>query len=419
MLLKPAEMLLPRAEAVPAWPCVACDQYTSQPEYWTRLEEETGEAPSTLHYVLPECFLAQSETRIPEIWRRMKADLANGVLQPLIPCGYVITERHTQSGVGLGLTGVIDLEDYDYRPGNQAPLRASEATVESRLPKRKAVRMGAPMETSHVLILLNDPARQVLEPLLEKREELPLLYDVNLSGNGGLLKGYAVTGEADIEALNSRWAAYCASLPEGMPQAVVGDGNHSLASAKSFWEELKPTLSEEAQKNHPARYAMVEMKNIHQETLLFAPIHRVLFGDGLSTLNDEFAGWLKERGATLRVGPGSAQSPDEQHLQSVREGQVTDLWIEKAPHPLAVGTLQLFLDDYLVRHPDTRIDYIHGDETLLSLSRGEAMGYLLPVPQKSPLFETVAREGVLPRKTFSMGEANEKRYYMECRKIVP
>lgn len=407
-VLHPGQLLLPAASVDPTrWACVACDQFTSQPAYWAEARLFTGGQPSAINLILPECDLSQSAQRIPQIHAAMQQYLRDGVLTPGVENGFILTERTTQSGTRLGLVALLDLECYDYRPGSDAPVRASEETVVSRLPARVNIRRGAALEMSHVLMLIDDPMHSVTEPLHARRGELDKLYDFPLMMNGGHLRGYAVTAPEDIQSV---YDALEKVNTHGTLRYAVGDGNHSLASAKAYWEEVKPALPPEQTACHPARFAVVEVENIHDDALVFHPIHRVLFGvDGDELLSD-FHAYAAQRGMSLCGG--------DQRIVCVYEGKQLALEVSGSSHALSVGTLQLFLDHWLESHPGVTIDYVHGSETAHALAAEQnVVAFLLPVPDGSALFATVNEKGVLPRKTFSMGSANEKRYYMEARRL--
>lgn len=407
------ELLIPSDPAAfEGWACVACDQFTSQPEYWERADALVGRAPSALRLIVPECYLDQAAERVPQIHERMREYLRTGMLSPAVENGFVLVERETSGGARLGLVGLLDLESYDYHKGARSLVRATEETIESRIPPRLAVRRGAAMELSHVLMLLNDPAHGVIEPLYEQRSRLKKVYDFPLMLGGGRITGYAVTERTDIEAVHAALGRLLDLLGSDDPLLfAVGDGNHSLATAKAYWEEIKSGLSSEAAANHPARYAMVELENIHDAAIRFEPIHRVVFGCGGEELLRDFSAFVEEKGAALSQDGG-------QTIVCVYGTEEKRLSISGSPYRLAVGTLQAFLDGWLREHSRAYLDYVHGEDAVRALvSEKGAVGFLLPTPEKDALFETVRREGALPRKTFSMGEANEKRYYMEARRL--
>ncbi len=437
------EVLLPNPRIdLAKWPVVACDQYTSEPEYWRHVAELVGDNPSTLQIVFPEVYLGKSDEpeRICRIQQTMLAYLEQTVLQPIDP-GFIWVERTTSHGkIRRGLVVAVDLECYDFHQGAQSLIRATEGTVLERIPPRVRVREGAAVESPHVMVLIDDPERQLIEGLAETAKATSPLYDIDLMMNGGHLTGYHITDPAAI----NRFLAGLAKLaaPElfaakyGVESAkvllmAVGDGNHSLATAKTVWEKIKTTLGDaEALANHPARFALVELVNVHDAGLEFEPIHRVLFNLDSEKFLSEMRHYCNALGSETFLTP----LPDENAMlervnaqpdsgeQVIGYGQLAGYGIITVTNPrqtLAVGTLQSFSDGWLTNHPEAQIDYIHGNEVVTSLGRKTGnLGLYLPPLSKQALFRTVVVEGVLPRKTFSMGEAAEKRFYMECRKIV-
>jgi hypothetical protein len=435
-------ILLPSAGTdLTKWAVVACDQYTSQPEYWKKVEETVGSAPSTLRIIFPEVYLeAEGKAeRIEKITRTMRQYLDEGVLVLERP-GFILVDRqtaHTPSRKGLIVA--LDLECYDYNPGAQTLIRATEGTVLDRLPPRIRIRENALLELPHIMVLIDDPDRTVIEPIAAKAEESKKIYDCDLMMNGMHLQGYKVDEVGEIErALNALAALaepklfqekYGVSGDEGVLLYAVGDGNHSLATAKACWEQLKVKLTPEEQSGHPARYALVELVNVHDAGLQFEPIHRVLFG----VEPDNFFSFLNRFDVTAGLGLALQKFESYEALRAAmtdkgEAGQcipyVTDdqfgiLSIRNPQSNLAVGTLQSLLDAYIKQDAKAKIDYIHGDEVVKSLGLQPGnIGFCLPPMDKNDLFKTVIVDGVLPRKTFSMGEAEEKRFYMECRKIV-
>ena len=402
--LHTAKILLPRAGIDPEkWAVVACDQFTAQPEYWRKADALVGQAPSALRLILPEAWLVEGEARIPTIHAAMAKYLSDGTLETAVEDGFVLVERDTPAGARPGLVVALDLEAYDFNRGSKSLIRATEGTVLERVPPRARIRAGAPVELPHVMMLIDDPGMTVIEPLLQRRASLRPLYDFELMLGGGHLRGWAVEG-ADtrgvfdaIDALNAK--------ADGLLYAV-GDGNHSLAAARRCWLDLRDTLPAEARANHPARYALVELVNLACPALVFEPIHRALFGVNPSELMDAYRETLRADGAELGEGDDLVAFDAAGHTWRFKSEE----------HPLA--RLQAFLDRWLSAHSEARIDYIHGEAALRGLiDRPDALG-LMPRPfDKSELFAAIRRHGVLPRKTFSMGEATEKRYYMEARGI--
>ena len=382
------------------WPVVACDQFTSQREYWQELEKLVGDRPSALNIVFPEVYLDEGYGRIESIQRHIRDYLSRGVLTERVHDGFVLVERSTRSGVRIGLVGKVDLDCYDYTPESKALIRATEGTVISRIPPRVKIRQGAEVESPHVMLLCDDRERELIEPLYARRKELPKLYDLELLMGGGHLRGYAVTGELAkktqeiIARQQSRSDLYLA----------VGDGNHSLATAKTCWEQIKPGLTEAERKSHPARYALAELVNLHCEALNFEPIHRVLFNVDAGKLIDDFT--------------SAVPWAEGEDIVFIHKGGRRGVKLTAAGDRLPVDVLQTFLDRWLEAHPETEIDYVHGSAALEELSVKDGnCGMALKAMDKNALFPAIIAGGVLPRKTFSMGEAEEKRYYMECRKI--
>ena len=409
----PADILIPQNCDLSKWSVVACDQYTSQPEYWERVANYVGDAPSTLRLVFPESDLNRpdKEERIKEINRTMEEYLAEGRFRTLSD-SLVYVERWLDNGtLRRGLVGMVDLEQYDYTPGSSALIRATEGTVLSRIPPRVAVRRNAALELPHVLMLLDDPDCQIIEPLTLETGEMEQVYDFDLMERGGHITGYRMTEEQTALVADQLAALADPAVFEEKYQApgkapllfAIGDGNHSLASAKAAYEEKKGTPEAAL-----ARYALVELGNLHDESLEFEAIHRVCFNvDGKELL-----------GALLAYYPGAHLGRGEgQTIRYVTEGEEGVVTVPDAPSQLSVGTLQKFLDAYLPTVGGT-VDYIHGEDVTRELgSKPGNMGFLLDPMGKGELFQTVIFDGVLPRKTFSMGEAHDKRFYLEARRI--
>ena len=416
---RPADILLPRDCEYSKWSVVACDQYTSQPEYWQRVEEYVGRSPSALRLILPESCLEgpNVETDIMDINNTMSRYLREGRFLEH-PNALFYVERTLDSGkVRRGLMGMVDLEQYDYEPGSSAPIRATEGTVLSRIPPRVAVRKNAPIELPHVMLLVDDPDKTVIEPLSAQTASMPVLYDFDLMERGGHLKGWELTGEqqaqvaralsalADPAKFNARYG----TKDEAVMLFAVGDGNHSLATAKECYERQKRLTPPEQWANLPARYALVELDNLHDDSLEFEPIHRVVFGAKPEDL-------LK---ALLAYYPGAKEGAGAGHQLPYVYGEMQGtITVPDPAAQLPVGTLQNFLDWYFSQHQGVRVDYIHGEDVVRKLAaQPDAIGFLLPAMGKEELFPTVIRDGVLPRKTFSMGEAHDKRFYLEARRI--
>lgn len=406
----PADILLPKVDSMERWAVIACDQFTSDPAYWARVADTVGDAPSTLRLILPEAELGtpQEAAHTQQINENMNAYLKEGLFQEY-PDSFVYVERTLQNGsVRKGLVGAVDLDAYDYNAGATSAIRATERTVTERIPPRQRVRRDASIELPHILLLCDDNEKVLIEPVEAVKDTLPKLYDFDLMEDGGHITGWLVSGEA-AQSFCDRLTAYTAACPkkyEDLPGAplvfAVGDGNHSLATAKSCYEELKRNHPGEDLSNHPARYALVELENIHDDAQKFEPIHRVVVDTDPQALLKALEPWCAPGGYPIEWYAGS---------------QSGTVYLDPSRSQLEVGALQQFLDEYLARNPG-KIDYIHGDDDLKNLAAQEnAIGFLLPAMAKSQLFRGVVADGVLPRKTFSMGHAREKRYYLEGRKI--
>jgi len=407
-LFSPADILLPKHCDMTKWSVIACDQYTSQPEYWERVDRFVGESPSTLRLILPESRLEDGrvDEYIQEINHTMSQYLRGGIFETL-PDSFVYVERTLSNGrVRHGLVGKLDLNAYDYTAGATSPIRATEGTVLSRIPPRVAVRKNAPIELPHIMMLIDDPGRTVVEPV-SACKNLRLLYDFDLMENGGHIRGRQVTGRS--AALVSETLQRLFRTDEKNPLLMAsGDGNHSLATAKETYELRKKRIPAEQWDSIPARYALVELVNLHDDALQFEPIHRIV----TEVSPDDLIAELLQFFPGAHEGPGDGQS--FVYLAGGKRGLIT---IPQPTSKLTVGTLQEFLDAYTAKRGG-KIDYIHGEDVVEALSsRAGSVGFLLPAMGKEELFPAVMSDGVLPRKTFSMGEANDKRFYLECRKI--
>lgn len=414
----PADILLPQNCDLTKWSVVACDQYTSQNDYWERVAQTVGDAPSTLKLILPESQLEDGhfEEHIADINRTMDEYLDEGLFRTL-PNALIYVERWLDNKkLRRGLMGVVDLECYDYNAGSSSLIRATEGTVITRLPPRVAVRRNASLELPHIMVLVDDPDKQLIEHLTYETDRMEEVYDFDLMERGGHITGYLLPEDlqADVcEILNTLARPHDFARKydaKGKPVLLfaIGDGNHSLAAAKAAYEEKKQHTPQEQWADLPSRYALVELVNLHDDSLEFEPIHRVLFGvDPKQLLADLLAAY-----------PGAHYGAGEGHqITYVLPGERGILTV---PHPTAqleVGTLQTFLDQYLEAHGG-KIDYIHGEDVVEQLvQQPDSIGFLLPGMGKDQLFPTVIFDGALPRKTFSMGEAHDKRFYLEARKI--
>lgn len=401
------DVLLPAQDVSPEkWAVVACDQFTSQPDYWQKLDDFVGDAPSALRVIYPEVYLAdRPKERIAAINATMQKYLDNGVFRKLSDA-MVLVERDTAGVKGrLGLIMSVDLEQFDFRPFAKAPIRATEGTVLERIPPRLKIRANAPLEFPHIMLLIDDASRTVIEPLYAARDKLEKLYDFELNMGGGHVRGYAVRdvqGEQKrlLDLLDERVQCEKYGKNAGFLFAV-GDGNHSLVTAKRHWEAVREGLSEEERENHPARFALVEVENLHSDSLVFEPIHRVLFGKTDGVL-DELA--------AVCGGTGSVKA---ESVAGEREISVSSSSIE------AIAQIQKYLDERLKRNDGLEVDYVHGAEYTRQVARNlGGIALLMPTVQKNELFPFVLERGVMPKKSFSMGEAEEKRYYLEGKKII-
>jgi hypothetical protein len=431
-------VLLPREGIdLHKWAVIACDQFTSEPEYWAEAADIVGDAPSTLNLILPEVYLETPEEarRVASIREAMAGYLDRGVF--VEHRGLILVERTVEGRTRHGIMLALDLDAYDYTRGAASLIRATEGTILERIPPRVRIRAGAALELPHILVLIDDPQRTVIEPLVAARKELRVLYDFDLMLGSGHLTGYladdggrqlaALAGLADPATFECKYA-----LQAGAPVMVfaMGDGNHSLATAKAIWEQLKPQLTPEQAATHPARYALVEVENIHDEGLHFEPIHRVLFdvkADLAAGLDAYCPGrWRMAACAGMdeMVRLVDGQPAGAHAIGVIAADGCRVLYIAEPPSNLPVGTLQAFLDAW-GKTPDmsgggyAKIDYVHGlDVTARLGSQPGNLGFYLPGISTGDFFKTVIVDGALPRKTFSMGEAREKRFYMEARRIT-
>ena len=414
----PADILLPQNCDLTKWSVVACDQYTSQNDYWERVAQTVGDAPSTLKLILPESQLEDGhfEEHVADINRTMDAYLDQELFRTL-PNALIYVERWLDNKkLRRGLVGVVDLECYDYNAGSSSLIRATEGTVITRLPPRVAVRRNASLELPHIMVLVDDPDKQLIEHLTYETDRMEEVYNFDLMERGGHITGYLVPEDlqADVcEILNTLARPHDFARKydaKGKPVLLfaIGDGNHSLAAAKAAYEEKKQHIPQEQWADLPARYALVELVNLHDESLEFEPIHRVCFDVDADELMKDF----------LAAYPGAHYGEGEGHtITYVFDTEVGKITIPKPTAQLPVGTLQDFLDQWMQTHSG-RIDYVHGDDVTWELGRKPGnIGFLLPAMGKDELFKTVIFDGALPRKTFSMGEAHDKRFYLEARKI--
>ena len=431
MGVKIPEILLPKNLDVSTWAVVACDQYTQDRGYWKSAEKTVGQKPSTLNIILPEVYLNDSDKpeRIKKIRKTMNEYLENGIFsEPQKEFVYV--ERTTAYGrVRKGLVAAIDLETYEWKPFSKALVRATEATIVERIPPRMEIRRGAPLESPHIMLLVNDPEKSLVEGTGARVAKNNPLYSGELMQNSGSIKGWAVSSGQDVEYVRGaleNLAEKNTSSDGSVFLFAVGDGNHSLATAKAVWDEYKSSNPQAAQeKDCPVRYALVEIVNIYDSGLTFEPIHRVVFDSDPKILIDKIAqkldGTVKSVSSAAELENSVKKSAADFGFVFTEKGSQKFVLIETKITELAVARFQPVLDEVLKSDfSSAEIDYIHGSQEVFRLGAKEnAVGILLPPVAKDSFFATINSHGPLPRKSFSMGEADEKRFYLECRRLFP
>ena len=413
---KRANILLPKNIDMTKWSVVACDQYTSEMDYWNEVEKIVGASPSTLRITLPEIFLEDSDVneRINKINDTMKEYLDEDLFYELKDSMIYLERTQVDGRVREGLMGMVDLEDYSYEKGSQTLIRATEKTVIERIPPRLKVRENALLELPHIMILIDDEKKKIIEDLKNEVTDSDVVYDFDLMENGGHIKGYKLNNdsmtkvEEGLEALCDKeyFEKKYNVKDKGILLFAMGDGNHSLATAKANYENVKKTMTPDEYLNHPSRYALVELVNLHSEALEFEPIHRVIFDTDVNKLIEELYKYydINEEG-------------NGQYFELVTKDIDKKLYISNPKSNIAVGSIQMFLDEYL-KDNKGKLDYIHGDETTKNMGMEENnVAILFEAMPKEELFRTVILDGALPRKTFSMGHSYDKRYYLEARKI--
>ena len=426
--LRIPEILLPKNIDLSTWSVIACDQYTQDKDYWKNVEEKTENKPSTLNLILPEVYLGSPDKadRIKKIRQSMKEYLDTGVFADAKKC-FIYLERKTAFGrTRKGLVAQIDLETYEWKPFSKANIRATEATIVERIPPRMEIRKGAPLELPHIMLLVNDKDDLLVGANKPTDGRAPI-YDGDLMANGGHITGWALESKVDIEGVEKALnliAEKNASSDGSTFLFAVGDGNHSLATAKAVWDEYKKEHPED--KDSPVRYALIEIVNIYDTGLTFEPIHRVIFNIDnealIKKLAEKLNGNIKaldDADKVIKAVKDSWANFGFFYLDS--EGKQKNVLLETKIKELAVARLQPEIDAFLKELPDqskAEIDYIHGTDEVLKLgSKENSLGILLPPIAKDSFFETINGRGPLPRKSFSMGEADEKRFYLECRRL--
>ena len=413
---KSGNILLPKNTDMTKWSVVACDQYTSEPKYWEEVSNIVGSAPSTLKLTLPEIYLDSVDVaaRINNINQNMDELLNKDFFVEYKDSMIYLRRTQADGKIREGLMGVVDLEDYSYEVGSQTLIRATEKTVIERIPPRVKIRENASLELPHIMILIDDDKKSVIEPLNEEVLEEDVVYDFDLMQNGGHIKGYKLPQKAIDEVLKKLEQLADKNCFEnkynvkdkGVLLFAMGDGNHSLATAKAHFENLKKTMSKDEYLNHPARYALVELVNLHSDALEFEAINRVVFDCDVDNLIEE----LNKFYDLNKDGNG-------EEFEIITKDRDEILYITNSKSNISVGSIQIFLDEYL-KNNKGKIDYIHGDDTTKDMAhKDNNVGFIFKPMQKEDLFKTVILDGALPRKTFSMGHSYDKRYYLEARII--
>lgn len=417
-LFLPADILIPKGVYMPTWSVVACDQFTSQPEYWDEADKHVGALPSALRLMLPEAYLNTKDTEFEakKANENMQQYINQGVFK-IIQDSFIYTERTLADGkVRKGLLGALDLEYYDYSKNSTSPIHATEGTIEDRLPPRVKVRKDAALEMPHIMVFIDDVDFAVIEPISEVKQKLSKLYDFDLMAEGGHIAGWQMSfidSDAVLKALDNLSnpseikRKYGRNIENPVIYAI-GDGNHSLATAKLCWEQIKGNLTDAEKENHPARHSLVELVNIHDDSIVFEPIHRVIF----NTNTKEFVRDAKNYWDKKRKAEGGVHK-----IRYITEEEHKDIDVKG----LTIGELIALNDEFIQSYINVyggRIDYIHGDMTCTEMACYEnSAGVLLPKMKKTELFASVMSSGVFPKKSFSIGHAEDKRYYLECRKI--
>ena len=412
---KAGNILIPKNIDMSKWSVVACDQYTSEPDYWNEVSNIVGDSPSTLNLTLPEIYLEDSnvEDRIKKINENMKEMLDKDMFVEYKDSMIYLERTQNDGRIREGLMGIVDLEDYSYEKGSQTLIRATEKTVIERIPPRMKVRENALLELPHIMILIDDEKRDIIESLKNTVTDSDIVYDFDLMQKGGHIKGYKLNNKTIEEVISkleqladkNNFENRYNIKDKDVLLFAMGDGNHSLATAKACYEKLKESIGNDAL-NHPARYALVELVNLHSDALEFEAIHRVLFDVDVENFIENLYAYysINENG-------------NGQRFELVTKDYDKVLYISNPKSNIAFGSIQIFIDEYLKNHKG-KIDYIHGEDVTKDLGSKEGnIGIIFDAMAKSELFKTVILDGALPRKTFSMGHSHDKRFYLEARKI--
>lgn len=419
------DILLPKKGVdLKKWAVVACDQYTSELDYWERVSSYVGNEPSTLHLIFPEVYLEKEDpnNRIATIQEAMKTYNEQHLFETYEKSFFLVHRKTANNLERWGLIVALDLDQYDYNEASRSPIRATEGTILSRIPPRKLIRKDVPFELPHILVLINDMDNFVIEPLKNLNGSLEKMYETDLMENGGQVTAYRINSGELLDQIATTFEKLHATINEENPIFLaIGDGNHSLATAKACWEDIKTTLTEKEALNHPARYALAEIVNIYDSGLLFEPIHRVLFNIDKDLFFERLQRYCESLTITDESNVDSliesiGLQNGRQRFGYVDKNGLKLVLINRPVGSITAATLQLVLDSLI--EDNVVVDYIHGEDVTLSLGSTEGnIGLLLPGIEKDTFFDTIISDGSLPRKTFSMGDANDKRFYLEARKI--
>lgn len=420
----PTDILIPKKDInLSKWAVIACDQFTAQSEYWDEVEDYVGNKPSTLNLIYPECFLYENnrEARINKINSKMKEYFQSDIFDEYKE-SFILVKRTINGKERLGLIGALDLDKYDYSKDSKSLIRATEQTIEDRIPTRKQIRKDAILESPHIMVLISDKNKSVIEPIANNTNKLNKIYDFELMKDSGHLEGYLISSPDDFESIYNALSKIESSLePNNKMLFAMGDGNHSFATAKSCWEDIKKSLTPEEAKNHPAKYCLVEIENIYDNSLIFEPINRILF----NVTENEFLSELEKYADGIEFETVHCKNcinlrNKDQNIQGFgycTKDKHVYVRINKPKYSISASTIQKVLDNLIEK--GKKIDYIHGLDTTdeLGSKEGNLAIFLPPIPKEN-FFNAIIKDGSLPRKTFSIGEAKEKRFYMECRNIT-
>ena len=421
--IKVPEVLVPDKRInMRKWAVIACDQYTSNINYWREVDKIVGGSPSSLHMTLPEIYLNSPDRdgMIDDIKKTMVRYLDDGVLT-VLPEGFVLVERTVNRKIRKGILALVDLEEYEKDPFKKPLIRASEEILDDRVEARIDIRRGAEVEIPHVILLIDDPQFKVIEPVWRKRESFTKLYDVDLMLHGGRTTGYLIEDKKVENEILAQLSNL--ELRDGM-RYCVGDGNHSLATAKAVWEEVKPTLSPEERENNPLRYAMVEIVNLHDPAMPLLPIHRVVSGVSSSMCIQYVVDHLNSVGADARLvfsrrKPSQQLSEAPETIYFTSKSSSGRIEVNSPLTKMLIEQLQPVLEDFVREYPLAKLEYIHDEAEFESLTEDyDTLGFVMPAMDKKTFFDDLSEMGVFPKKCFSLGEANEKRYYIESRLLV-